>query len=281
MKHFIIATSLIFLVISLSGCVKFGPEELFDYQPDDYADIDIAEMHHWDPPSEETLEWRRQNQAALDAVSREIDQLFLGFDNLALSEVQLGDNTTAYMNRANESERKLTADIQALEAKNQVLGAEVKAVKTSLNQTSKDFAELIRKMEEAQFRPSEYNGAFTLFRQGKFKASRDQFLRVLGKNHPSHLKDNILFGLGSSYYKLKRYPNAVKYLRKMHPGPPNGDKWFEAQVLLGMIYGLQGQKSQALYILEGAKKKGPPKSLSPLIERLIKINRQGESFGSS
>ena len=100
-------------------------------------------------------------------------------------------------------------------------------------------------------------------------------------NQPRSLEDNIQFGIGSAYYKLKQYPAAINYLDSVIKKYPGQDKWLVAHVLLGMIYGIDGQKSKSMYILEKALKSNPPDNIRKILDRLITITQEENFYANS
>jgi TolA-binding protein len=121
------------------------------------------------------------------------------------------------------------------------------------------------------FSVSEYNSAMKNFRDGKYKKSLKKFLTLVKQSPPLFLQDNIHFGLGSVYYRLKRYGKATKHFQKILNEYAQGDKRFVSYFMLGMIHNLQGEKSRAMYLLEEALSNKPPEKIQNSIHRLINI----------
>ena len=113
------------------------------------------------------------------------------------------------------------------------------------------------------------------FSQGQYRISLRLFNNLIQQNPPTFLKDNIHFGLGSSYFRLKKYSQAQKHFQKILDDFQMGDKRFNSYVMLGIIHNLQGKKSRALYLLDEALSNNPPERMKPLISRLIRnINEE-------
>ena len=123
--------------------------------------------------------------------------------------------------------------------------------------------------------------AIRLFRNGKYKKSIKKFQNALTGYQPRSLEDNIQFGIGSAYYKLKQYPAAIRHLDSVIKNYPGQDKWFVSHVLLGMIYHLDSQKSKAIFIIENALNSNPPINIRRILERLIVIAHEESSYASS
>jgi hypothetical protein len=75
--------------------------------------------------------------------------------------------------------------------------------------------------------------------------------------------------MGSSYYRLKKYPKARKHFQKIIDDYAMGDKRFNSYVMLGIIDSMHGEKSRALYLLNEALSKDPPERMKPMINHLI------------
>ena len=103
-----------------------------------------------------------------------------------------------------------------------------------------------------------------------FPESLRLFNKLLSQNPPKFLTDNILFGIGSSYFRLKNYQKAKTHFNKIITEFKSGDKSFNSYAMLGLIHNLKGEKSRALYLLNEAFKSNPPDKIKPLLNSLIK-----------
>ena len=61
--------------------------------------------------------------------------------------------------------------------------------------------------------PDQYNTALSAYQVGNYDESILLFQNFALSNPPGHLKDNILFWIGSNYVKLEMYDNAIKTIR--------------------------------------------------------------------
>ena len=105
----------------------------------------------------------------------------------------------------------------------------------------------------------------------QLKKSLKKFLSINKQNPPLFLQDNIQFGIGSIYYRLKKYAIAIKHFQKILDDYARGDKRFVSYFMLGLIHNVQGEKSKAMFVLEEALDKNPPEKIKNSIHRLINI----------
>ena len=85
------------------------------------------------------------------------------------------------------------------------------------------------------------------------------------------LQDNIQFGMGSAYFRLKNYPKAKQHFQTILDNYAQGDKRFISYFMMGVIHNLQGEKSRAIFLLEEALEKNPPKKMQGMIHHLIEV----------
>jgi len=187
----------------------------------------------------------------MDDLTRETDA------KIRRSEKDFGDQVDKEINR----NKKMQSDLKETQAK-------FGQAEERLKQRSKIIPPVI-------FSTANYNAAMKAFSQGQYKISLGLFNKLIKQNPPRFLEDNIHFGLGSSYFRLKKYSRAQKHFQKILDDFKMGDKRFNSYVMLGVIHNLQGEKSRALYLLDEALSNNPPERMKPLISRLIKnINEE-------
>ena len=121
------------------------------------------------------------------------------------------------------------------------------------------------------FTRKEYVNAFYYFKKGAYRKSAALFNNMLQLNPPIPLIDNILFGLGMSYYKMNKFSKLTKPFSRIIKNYPNSDKWYMSHVMLALGHEKNGEKSQALYVLEQAVKNDPPYFIQSVINNLINI----------
>lgn len=106
--------------------------------------------------------------------------------------------------------------------------------------------------------PSQYNKALGAYQSGNYDESILLFQNFALSNPPGHLKDNILFWIGSNYVKLEMYDNAIIQFDTVLNQFPNGNKSHDSRLMLGVSYYKKGEASRAIEVLETALKYNPP-----------------------
>ena len=121
------------------------------------------------------------------------------------------------------------------------------------------------------FSISDYNSAMKSFRNGQFKKSLQLFFKLTKQKPPLFLQDNIQFGMGSAYFRLKNYPKAMKHFQIILDDYAQGDKRFISYFMMGVIHNRQGEKSHAVFLLDEALRKNPSKKMRNMINHLIDV----------
>ncbi len=268
---------LLFLLIGL-GCAHAPEEPPKQTKAQKFQSMHPEERHIWLPPSEEELEARRQRQKRLDVVAADMERLFMGYADILGNEIILEnllrgkepglqqlEARLAQQEAEEERVKKLIQALQELEGSVKEMDIELKG---------------IRKEREAhkippKAQPDDYRLAILLFRNGQYLRSIVAFKRILQKEYSPSLKDNILFGLASNYYKLKKYDQALVDLNDIIQNHPKGDKWLVSHTMTGLIYNLQGRSGKAIPILESALQHRPNPELLKIINRLLKLAKEG------
>jgi len=106
--------------------------------------------------------------------------------------------------------------------------------------------------------PPQYNKALKAYQAGNYDESILLFQNFALSNPPGHLKDNILFWIGSNYVKLEMYENAIKQFDTVLNQFPNSNKSHDSRLMLGVSYYKKGEASRAIDVLETALKYNPP-----------------------
>jgi tetratricopeptide (TPR) repeat protein len=277
---------LLFFLIAF-GCAQTPEAPPKKTQTKLFESMHPEERHIWHPPSEEELEARRQRQKWLDVIAADLERLFMGYadilgDEIILENLLRGKDTELQQLEAKSGQQKIQ-DEERVRELNQVLQeleSSVKEMDTSLEEVRKErAAEASKPKSEAQ--PDDYRLAILLFRNGQYLKSIAAFQRILKKKFAPRLKDNILFGLASNYYKLKQYDMALGHLDDIIRNHSRGDKWLVSHAMSGLIYNLQGNPDKAIPVLESALQHGPNEDLKKLINRLLKVAKGGRGNASS
>jgi len=263
MKSAVKNNFIIFGALLLGACSGYLPAERTHWP------INQEERHSWYPPSESTLGARRANQLQLDGLAEEIGILFVNHASLSARELALFDATNQIDPQINEMSSKYGQHIESERERKMRMQKDIEMAKAGFMDAELRFKKLTAIKPPIMFSVSDYNSAMKSFRDGQFKKSLNLFLKLRKQNPPLFLQDNIQFGLGSVYYRLKNYPKATKHFQKILDNYAPGDKRFISYFMLGVIHNQQGEKSRALYLLEEALAKNPPEKMQKMIHRLI------------
>ena len=269
----------IFLLLSLSvfiaNCGGYLPSS-----PTNWS-ANPSEMHTWDPPDEEKLAIRRENQEHLDNLTGEIERLFVNHASLLQQESTMDEMIRKKDTEIRKTEREFSNQIGNQLERNKKMREDLDAVRAKY----KAQKELVRKLSEIKppviFSTKNYNSAMRAFSEGKYAISLKIFNKLLSQNPPKFLEDNIHFGMGSSYFRLKNYQEAKIHFQKIIDDFKMGDKRFNSYAMLGIVHNLEGEKSRALYLLDEALNSNPPEKIKPLLQRLMKNINENAGYASN
>jgi TolA-binding protein len=266
------------------GCAHAPEEPPKQTKAQKFQFMHPEERHIWLPPSEEELEARRQRQKRLDVIAADLERLFMGFADILGDEIILENLLRGKEPELQQLEARL-AQQEAEEERIKKLIQALQELEGSVEEMDIDL-QALRKERDAQnipprAQPDDYRLAILLFRNGEYLKSIAAFQRILEKEHSEDLDDNILFGLASNYYKLKQYENALQHLNAIIEKHPKGDKWLVSHAMSGLIYNRQGQSAKAIPILESALQHQPNPELLKIINRLLKLAKEGVANASS
>jgi len=230
-----------------------------------------SEMHVWEPPDEETLAKRRENQEHLDNLTEEIERLFINHASLIQQESTMDNLTRNTDTNIRKMELDYSSQINKELERNKKMRADLQETRAKYESQK----ELLKKLSEEKppviFSTKDYNSAMKAFGDGKYQMSIKLFNKIMSQNPPKFLEDNIHFGLGSSFYRLKKYDKAKIHFQKIIDEFQMGDKRFNSYAMLGVIHNLKGEKSRALYLLDEALNNNPPDKVKPMLKRLINV----------
>ena len=256
---------IILLVLVFAGCGGYLPAEKKHWP------INQQERHSWNPPDESVLSERRANQLWLDNLTKEIEVLFANHATFSNREIALFESVSKVDPKINAMSSKYGKQIESERERRVRMQKDLEMSKVGFTDTQTRLKKIMEVKPPVIFSIEDYNLAMKSFRDGQFKKSLNLFLKLNRQNPPSFLKDNIHFGLGSAYYRLKNYSNATKHFQKILDNYAYGDKRFVSYFMLGLIHNLQGEKSRAIYLLEEALNNNPPENMRNTIHRLIEI----------
>lgn len=239
------------------------------------------EMYAWKPAGRKALALRREKQQRLDEIAYLIEQRFYDNEDLqgGVQIVQASANSVEPQLRSIALQAK--AGIVNVLDNFKRIKTEMASIQTTGLGLDADFKKYDKYLElQKPFNPDEYSDAVLLFKKGAYKESIKSFKKLLEKKPPYFLLDNIHFGIGTSYYKLKKYKKAAKTFDMIAAKYPNGDKWPTAYVMLGLIYNETSRKSKAIYELQRALSKYMKPKDRKLMEKLLVLIQQDSYAGS-
>lgn len=262
--------SVFFLGACASGPLAAPPPEAV--QPPS-PPIDPVEMHVWTPPSDEALAARHRRQQVLDAMSSDLEKLFMQYADTLGEEIIL-ENLIAYQGPQHHRWNALFwQGIDDVDAIHQANAEELNRSREALDRLQQQIDAIKQERAALRFQPDDYRDAIRLFRDARYQESIALFNRILQTEFPASLHDNILFGLGSNYYRLRQYEKAKTYFEPIVKDYAATDKWLVAHAMLGMIYNLDGQKSRALWILQKALDQKPSGEILDILTNLVRITQ--------
>lgn len=245
------------------------------------APIDPAERHIWTPPSDEELAARHRRQETLDAMSSDLEKLFMQYAHTLGEEIILENLVAFHQPKVYHFDASLQQEIGEVNAVHRQNVEELNKSREALKRLEQQVDNIQKQREARRFKPDDYRRAIILFRDAHYRASIAVFNRILNTDFPRELHDNILFGLGSSYYRLREYDRAQTYFEPIVEDHAATDKWLPAHAMLGMVYNLKGHKSRALYVIEKALEQKPTGSLLEMLENIKAITKGKEPNASS
>jgi TolA-binding protein len=256
---------LLLIVTLLSACGGYLSENKTHWS------INPEEMHAWQPPDEVALSARRSNQLRLDDLTAEIEVLFGNHSALTGQELALFNATNKVDPKINEMDSSYNRSIESERERKNRMEKDLELSKIGFLDAEERLRKLMAVKPPIMFPVSDYNFAMKKFSKGKFKESLELFFKLNKQKPPLFLQDNIQFGIGSAYYRLKKYSKAKKHFHNVLGRYPQGDKNFISYFMLGVIHNLQGEKSRAIFLLEEALEKNPPEKMRNMINHLISI----------
>jgi TolA-binding protein len=264
MKSIFPTTLILIFPIFLISCGGYLPSA-----PSNWS-ANPDEMHVWEPPDAETLNKRREKQGYLDKITSEIERIFINHASLVKQESTMDDLIRKTDEKIQRSDKEFSNQINKEIQRSKTMQTDLKKTRELIKQAESRLKKQSKVIPPVIFSSAYYKTAMKAFSQGKYKISIKFFNKLIKQNPPKFLKDNIHFGLGSSYFRLKKYSQAKKHFQKILDEFQMGDKRFNSYLMLGIIHNLQGEKSRALYLLDEAFNNNPPERMKSLISSLIK-----------
>ena len=266
---------LLFSSVFLSSCGGYLPS------PAENWSANPSEMYVWEPPDEEKLAAKRENQKHLDNLAGEIERLYLNHASLQGQQSRMVEIIGKKDAEIRKTDSEFSGQIEKQLQRNKKMQAELNESRKRLDVQNEIIKELSKIKPPVIFPTRDYNSAMKAFSKGKYTMSIKLFRKILSQNPPKFLEDNIHFGMGSSFYRLKKYKKAKFHFQKIIDEFQMGDKRFNSYAMLGIIHNQQGNKSRALYLLDEALKNNPPEKIKPLLNSLILNITNNEGYASN
>ena len=256
----------IYLVVGiLAACGGYLPAEKTHWP------VNPAEMHSWQPPDETILSARRANQLRLDGLTEEIGILFVNHATLSRQELAMIESMPQIDPKINEMSSTYNQRIESEQERKKRMEKDLAMSKAGFLDAEARLKKIMVTKPPIIFSISDYNSAMKSFRSGQFKKSLRLFIKLTKQKPPLFLQDNIQFGMGSAYFRLKNYPKAMKHFQKILDDFAHGDKRFISYFMMGVIHNRQGEKSRAVFLLDEALRKNPSKKMRNMINHLIDV----------
>ena len=256
---------ILLLAFLLCGCGGYLPAEKTRWQ------VNKGEQYSWYPPDETVLSQRRANQLWLDNLTHEIETLFINHATISDQELHIYETINKTDPQINTMKLNYEKKIESERERIIRMKKDLVMSKVGFISVEDKLKKLMTVKPAIIFSDNDYNAAMKYFRDGQLKKSLKKFLSINKQNPPLFLQDNIQFGMGSIYYRLKKYTIAIKHFQKILDDYSRGDKRFVSYFMLGLIHNVQGEKSKAMFVLEEALDKNPPEKIKNSIHRLINI----------
>ena len=183
-------------------------------------------------------------------------------------ETNMREGTKNFISEIGSLESNRTDQIANEQKRIDFLAKELKEVRLNNKQINN---QTVNMYLSPVFTKDEYINAFYYFKKAQYIKSADLFKNLLRLNPPHSLIDNILFGLSMSYFKVKKFSKTIEPLSHIIKEYPNSDKWYMSHVMLALVHEKNGEKSQALYVLERGLKNDPPYFIRSVINKLIDL----------
>lgn len=175
--------------------------------------------------------------------------------------------------KVNATQERLEGSLAAVSGQSQFLEPEVEELKLKVSQLNDEILRMkmgksnpapsisrssASPIRQSKGTPDQYKTALSAYQVGNYDESILLFQNFALSNPPGHLKDNILFWIGSNYVKLEMYDNAIKQFDTVLNQFPRSNKAHDSRLMLGVSYYKKGESSRAVEVLETALKYNPP-----------------------
>ena len=273
-KALYLITFIFVLSIFFSGCAwipLWGDEE-----EEVELESEFEELQDVEPLKEEELKAelrtlqskQEESELKLEELEDSVSSLSPRVSKIEEFKEEVAENRESTTNSAEIEElkdtiHKLQSQIQDLKDNINELEFEAK-LKTSLRPKG-----VTRKSSKSSVKGS-YDRALRLFNIKQYKESLHMFKSLDNRKTPTSLRDNVIFWIGQSYFKLEDYEKAIEKFNLVIDEYGSGNKVIDSMYAMGVSFNALGEKSKALDYLEKALNRGPSAELQKKIEMKIR-----------
>lgn len=201
------------------------------------------------------VESLQSQQEALISKVRELEEILITLEpKVSAAQEQLQGSLAA----ASGQSQFLEPEVEELKLKVSQLNEEISRMKMAKAGSASAMSRKSGPIRHSKGTPDQYNTALSAYQVGNYDESILLFQNFALSNPPGHLKDNILFWIGSNYVKLEMYDNAIKQFDTVLNQFPRSNKAHDSRLMLGVSYYKKGESSRAVEVLETALKYNPP-----------------------
>jgi len=235
---------------SFSNSDESLEEEIFDDEdPDGFASVDQKTDRGELKGDVESLQ---SQQEALISKVRELEEILSTLEPKIDAATERLEGSVS---SATDSSDFLEPEVEDLKSQVARLNEEISRIKM---QKSRGVKRSSSKRHRVKAKiPPEYDKALSAYRSKNYDESILLFQNLSLNNPPRQLEDNIVFWIGSNYYALEMFDDAILQFETVLNKYPRGNKTHDSRYMLGVTYSKKGETSKAIEILEGALKKNP------------------------
>jgi len=202
------------------------------------------------------VESLQSQQEALISKVRELEEILITLEpKVSATQEQLQGSLASVSGQS----QFLEPEVEELKLKVSKLNEEISRMKMAKGGSAPAMSQKkTSPIRQSKGTPDQYNTALSAYQVGNYDESILLFQNFALSNPPGHLKDNILFWIGSNYVKLEMYDNAIKQFDTVLNQFPRSNKAHDSRLMLGVSYYKKGEASRAVEVLETALKYNPP-----------------------
>ncbi|MFH1728825.1 MAG: tetratricopeptide repeat protein [Pseudomonadota bacterium] len=255
-KNLLFLFMLIILSVVFSSCFK---KEIISLRKDvnDLKNAqNSAEYIALKNEVEKVLKKHAESKHDFEQLKIEIQKLNGDFDQLKHSINTIKSNATEEIKKSLPDFEEYNKTIQNL--KNQLLY--IKKLEDSILYTKNKIIDLESKISDLisdtqMSTLSGYENGLILYNKGDYLGAIESFRSVVIKNKPGSKRDNALYWMGESYFRIKEYEQAISSYQNLVDNFPQSDKICLASYKQGEAFLNLNKNKEATVFFEDAKLK--------------------------